>query len=77
MPNAKVNTAAFFTFPEGSTIEYDRVILPDGRTILPIVGFMSNSSPEWTADEGELKKLFGVELIEYAYGADFIDELPR
>jgi hypothetical protein len=72
---AKVSSTAFFTFPEGSTFEGDHVILPDGRAIVPIMGFMCQTG-DLTANASELEQQFGVELVEYMDGGDTIDEVP-
>jgi hypothetical protein len=76
MPDAKVSTTAFCTFPEGSIFDRDHVILPDGRVIVPIMGFMCHMTGDLTANASELEQQFGVQLIEYMDGGDCIDELP-
>ena len=76
MPEAKVSTTAFCTFPEGSKFERDHVILPDGRAIVPILGFMCHPTGVLTANASELEQQFGVELGEYMDGGDCIDEVP-
>jgi hypothetical protein len=75
MPEAKVSSTAFFTFPEGSTFEGDHVILPDGRAIVPIMGFMCQTG-DLTANASELEQQFGVKLVNYMDGGDCIDEVP-
>jgi hypothetical protein len=76
MPEAKVSSTAFFTFPEGSTFEGDHVILPDGRAIVPIMGFMCQTG-DLTANASELEQQFGVKLVNYMDGGDCIDEVPE
>ena len=65
MKECNVTLTTYVKIPDGANLVDGGIILPDGRRIEPVLGFIDAGSPAATCDELQMPILFQVELVEY------------